>query len=279
VRCPDGIRGQRFYQKHVDPLPDFVDSVWLFSEHGEGDQRYVLCNNLPTLLWLGQLADLELHTTYSRVSPEPDGHHLTTQFAGSIESLRGSTLNHPDFVVFDLDPYLYAGTEQPGEEPALNQAAFARTCQVGCWLKELLDGLSLPSFVKTSGRTGLHIFVPVLRQLDYDAIRAASQTIGSFLVRQHPNDITMEWSVSKRTGKVFFDHNQNTRGKTLASIFSPRLAPEASVSMPVAWEELDRIYPPDFTILSVPDLLPGRGDLWAGILEAKHDLGGLLALG
>jgi bifunctional non-homologous end joining protein LigD len=192
--------------------------------------------------------------------------------------LKGSVLNYPDFIVFDLDPYLYAGTEEKGEEPALNRAAFARTCEVAFWLKEQLDGLGLSSFVKTSGRTGLHIFVPIFRQLDYDTVRAAAATIGQFLLRKHSKDITMEWSVSKRTGKVFFDYNQNTRGKTLASIYSPRLAPEASVSTPVAWDKLETIYPPDFTILTVPDLLEQRGDLWSDILEAKHDLSGLLEL-
>jgi bifunctional non-homologous end joining protein LigD len=87
----------------------------------------------------------------------------------------------------------------------------------------------------------------------------------------------MEWSVPKRTGKVFFDHNQNARGKTLASIYSPRPSPHAGVSMPVRWEELtEELYPTDFTILNVPDRLDRIGDLWAGILESKRDLGAVL---
>jgi len=96
----------------------------------------------------------------------------------------------------------------------------------------------------------------------------------------HRRDITMEWSVEKRTGKVFFDHNQNVRGKTLASLYSPRPSPEAAVSMPVRWEELREVYPSDFTIKSAADRVAKTGDLWASILEAKHDLAGLLgALG
>jgi bifunctional non-homologous end joining protein LigD len=87
----------------------------------------------------------------------------------------------------------------------------------------------------------------------------------------------MEWSVRKRKGKVFFDHNQNSRGKTLASAYSPRPSPEASVSVPLLWEELDEVYPTGFTILNVPDRLAKVGDPWKGVLEAKHDLGGLLA--
>jgi len=277
TRYPDGIAGEHFYQKHWDnPLPPFVASVRLFSEHNEGDQEYLICNNLPTLLWLGQIADLELHTWYSRVSPEPDGHHLSDRFTGSVENIDGSLLNFPDFIVFDLDPYIYSGREAAGDEPELNRKAFARTCEVALWLKELLDSLSLSSFVKTTGRTGLHVYVPILRQLDYDAVRSASETIGRFLLRQHPREITMDWAVRKRTGKVFLDHNQNARGKTLASVYSPRPLPEAAVSMPLRWDELGGVYPTDFTILSAPQRLAEVGDLWAGILEAKHDLKGLL---
>ena len=86
----------------------------------------------------------------------------------------------------------------------------------------------------------------------------------------------MEWTVEKRTGKVFFDHNQNVRGKTLASVYSARPLPEAAVSMPVRWDELLQVYPTDFTILTAMDRLDEVGDLWAGILDAKHDLRALL---
>jgi len=279
TRYPDGIAGEHFYQKHWGgTLPDFVDTVSLFSEHKEGDQEYLVCNNLPTLLWLGQIADLELHTWYSRIGPDPDGHHLSTQFSGSQKNIDNSLLSYPDFIVFDLDPYIYSGHEAAGEEPELNRKAFAKTREVAYWLKDMLDSLSLSSFVKTSGRTGLHVYVPILRTLDYRAVRSACETIGRFLLRQHPRQITMDWTVEKRTGKVFFDHNQNVRGKTLASIYSPRPLPEAPVSMPLRWDELSDAYPSDFTILSAPGLLAERGDLWAGILDAKHDLEGLLEI-
>ncbi|MEX0799789.1 MAG: non-homologous end-joining DNA ligase [Dehalococcoidia bacterium] len=277
TRYPNGIHGGHFYQKHYEqPLPEFVDTVLLFSEHNDEDTEYLICNNLTTLLWLGQLADLELHTWYSRVSPEPDGHDLSTDFAGSRESIDGSLLNYPDFMVFDLDPYIYSGREKKGEEPELNRKAFAATRQVALWLKELLDSLSLSSFVKTTGRTGLHIYVPILRQLPYRAVRHGCETIGRFLMAQHPKEITMEWAVEKRTGKVFLDHNQNVRGKTLASIYSARPLPEAAVSMPLRWDELDGAYPTDFTILSAPTRLVKAGDLWSGILDAKHDLQAML---
>ena len=228
-------------------------------------------------MWLAQLADLELHPWLSRVTQQPDATHLTTEFTGSREALEGSTLNYPDFINFDLDPYIYSGDERPGDEPELNRRAFAKGAEVALALKEVLDQLSLSSFVKTTGKTGLHIYVPIFRQLTSDQARAACETIGQFVLQAHPRDITMEWSVDKRTGKIFFDHNQNVRGKTLASIYSPRAVLDAAVSMPVAWEDLDGVYPNDFTILTVPDRLDETGDLWAGILEAKHDIASLLS--
>ncbi|MGA2285441.1 MAG: DNA ligase D [Dehalococcoidia bacterium] len=278
-RYPNGIDAESFFQKHYENgAPPYVEKVLLFSEQ-EGDQEYLLCNNLPTLLWLGQIADIELHTWYSRTNPEPDAAHLTTNFSGSLDNILGSALNYPDFIVFDLDPYLYSGEEKEGAEPELNRKAFAKTREVAGWLREVLTSLSLPAFVKTSGRTGLHVYVPIVRRFTFDEVRAAAGSIGRYLMQQHPNDITMEWSVAKRKGKVFFDHNQNSRGKTLASAYSPRPSPEASVSVPLLWEELPHVYPTDFTILNVADRLAQTGDPWQGILLAKHDLSALLSKG
>ncbi len=140
----------------------------------------------------------------------------------------------------------------------------------------MLDSLSLSSFLKTTGRTGLNIYVPIRREFDYDSVRAAAETIGRYLVQSHHRDVTMEWSVPKRAGKIFFDHNQNSRGKTLASLYSPRRSPEAAVSMPVRWDELREVYPTHFTLLTAPERLAQTGDLWADILGQKHDLAGLL---
>src|SRR5439155_12762490 len=115
IRFPDGIHGERFFQKHWEHnLPDYVDTVEIYAEHNDADGEFMLCNNLPTLIWLGQVAALELHTWYSRTTPEPDGHHLSSDFTGSVETLEDSLLNYPDFVVFDLDPYIYSGNEAKG---------------------------------------------------------------------------------------------------------------------------------------------------------------------
>jgi bifunctional non-homologous end joining protein LigD len=278
VRFPNGITGGHFYQKHYEqPIPAFVETVWLYSDHNKGDGEYILVNNLATLLWLGQLADIELHTWYSRVNPAGDAEDIPTTFAGSLENMHQSTLNYPDFVVFDLDPYLYSGNEARGAEPELHPEGFAATSQVALWLKDMLDQLGLASFVKTTGRTGLHIYVPITRKLDYHATHSISETLARFLEQQHPKEVTTEWAVDKRKGKVFADYNQNVRGKTLASIYSPRVLPWAAVSMPLLWDEVGKVFPTDFTILTAPDRLAKVGDLWADILDKKHDLAGALS--
>ncbi len=276
TRYPNGIDGGSFYQKHSEHAPDFVEKLPLFSSHNEGDGEYLMVGNLPTLVWLAQLANIELHPWLSRVALEPDAANLGTSFTGSREAIEESVLNYPDFIVFDLDPYIYSGVEQAGDEPELNRRAFKKVVDVALALKEILDQLSLSSFVKTSGKTGLHIYVPVLRQYNYRTARKTCELIGRFLLQHAPKDVTMEWSVNKRTGKIFLDHNQNTRGKNMASIYSVRPAPGAPVSTPVLWEELSEIYPTDFTIDTVPGRIEKMGDLWADILLSKHDLKRLL---
>ena len=276
TRYPNGIEGDFFYQKHYDRAPSFVESVPVFSESEGGVQGAILCNNLATLIWLGQVADLALHTSLARVSGEPDGGRLGVDFTTSKQTLEASTLNYPDFVLFDLDPYIYAGTEATGEEPELNRVAYQRVVEVAQWLKELLDAASLSSFVKTSGATGLHIYVPVLRDFDYRGVRGIAQTFGDFLLRAHPGEVTLEWATERRRGKIFFDVNQNARIKNLAAPFSPRAKPGAPVSMPLRWDELPHVYPTDFTIHTAPQRLAAMGDPWAGILDAKHDLTTLL---
>jgi bifunctional non-homologous end joining protein LigD len=248
----------------------------LYSAHNDIDGDYILCNNIQTLMWLAQLADLEIHAWMARVNPEPDAQGLPTTFAGSEETLDASVLNYPDYMIFDLDPYIYAGSEKSGEEPVLNRKAFEKTREVAFALKDILQQLRLSSFIKTTGKTGLHIYVPVVREYTYDEIRAASAAVGQYLVQMLPRDVTMEWTVSKRTGKIFFDHNQNTRGKTLAAQYSLRPVPWAGASAPITWEELASVYPTEFDIDTLPDRLARLGDLWAGIMRSKQNLRALI---
>jgi bifunctional non-homologous end joining protein LigD len=276
TRYPDGVNGKSFYQKHWDNPPDFARSVTIYSSHTEGDSDYLICDNLPTLLWLGQMGALELHPWFSRVDPAPDARGRGRRFSGSESTLKNSVLNYPDFVVFDLDPYQYSGREAKGEEPELHRKAFKRTRDLALRLREMLARLGLEILVKTSGRTGLHLYLPIVRKFDYDAVRSIAETIGRYALQEWPDEVTLEWSVKRRTGKIFFDYNQNTRGKSLASIFCPRRHPLGTVSMPVTWDQLERVYPTDFTLRTVPDILEREGDPWADILSAKQDLAELL---
>ena len=272
TRFPDGVTGKSFFQKHWEPAPPFARTVRIYSSHNDRDGAYLVCDNLATLLWLGQMAGLELHAWFSRTDPAPDAIGRSRTFTGSEAALERSILNYPDFVVFDLDPYLYSGKEGQGEEPELHRRAFARARRLAFRIREILDGLGLATFIKTSGRTGLHLYLPIVRDLDFDAARSVAEVIARHVQRERPKEVTVEWAVRRRTGKIFFDYNQNSRGKSLAVPFSPRRHAAATVSMPIAWDELDRVYPTDFTLHTVPDRLEAAGDPWAGMLDQRQDL-------
>jgi bifunctional non-homologous end joining protein LigD len=269
IRMPDGIGGESFFQKHLtQELPPFVETVEVYSKSKTENHSYPLCNNLPTLLWLGQLGTLEFHVWHSSLAETED----RSAYTGSLANLDASALNYPDYVVFDIDPYIYSGKEAPGAEPEFNRKAFEVGKTVAFWLKDLLDALSLRSFVKTSGKTGLHIFVPIARTLTFIQARSVCELIGRHLMAQHPDVITMEWSVDKRPGKIFFDHNMNARGKTLNVAYSPRGVPGAPVSMPVTWDELSGVEPPDFRMDNVPKLMAARGDVWRELHTTRQSV-------
>ena len=272
IRMPDGIHGQRFFQKHWEQeRPAFTETITVFSGHKDESHDYLLCNNLQTLLWLAQSGTLEFHVWHSRAKPGSDTTVKSTDYASSLESLEDSVLNYPDYVVFDIDPYIYSGKEAAGDEPELNTVAFEKGKEVAFWLRELLHSMALEPIVKTSGKTGLHVFVPIKRTIDFDAAREISELVGRHLMRQHPKDITMEWSVPKRTGKIFMDYNMNVRGKTLNVAYSPRGASGAPISMPLTWDELAGAHPLDFRITNVGERL-AKGDRWRDALKAKQSL-------
>jgi bifunctional non-homologous end joining protein LigD len=274
IRMPDGIRGQRFFQKHWEQeRPAFTETITVYSGHKDESHEYLLCNNLPTLLWLAQSGTLEFHVWHSRARLGPDTANKNVDYASSLESLESSILNFPDFVVFDIDPYIYSGKEKAGAEPELNTIAFEQGKEVAFWLRELLHGMSLEAIVKTSGKTGLHVFVPIKRTIDFDTARHVCELVGRHLLRQHPKVITMEWSVPKRTGKIFMDFNMNVRGKTLNVAYSPRGEPGGPISMPLTWEELAKAHPLDFRMTNVIEKLTRSGDQWRNALKNKQDLG------
>jgi bifunctional non-homologous end joining protein LigD len=273
IRMPEGIHGERFFQKHwSQTLPDYVESVTVFSETKDERHRYLLANNLPTLLWLGQVGTLEFHVWHSRAQPLPEAAGAKTDYASSLAALESSILNYPDYLVFDIDPYIYSGKEAKGAEPELNKRGFAVGKRVAFWLHALLREMSLEAIVKTSGKTGLHVFVPIERTVTFDQARHICETVGRHVMREHPKEITMEWAVEKRTGKIFIDYNMNVRGKTLNVAYSPRGVPGAPVSMPLTWEELEAAEPMDFTIKDVPARLEKTGDRWHDVLELKQSL-------
>ncbi|GAC1313073.1 MAG: DNA ligase D [Chloroflexota bacterium] len=272
TRFPNGIHGQLFYQRSPkESAPPFVERFVAYSEHNAGSDEYFVCNNVATLIWLAQLGDLELHVTHTRIAAMPDAPRLSTTFS-SLEEVERSTLNHPDFLVIDLDPYLYSGQEKAGAEPELHEQGFARTREVARWFRETLQQIGIQPFLKSTGKTGLHLYVPIARTLEYDSVRAIAETLAAQVQRAHPRSVTTEWAVAARRGKVFLDWNMNRRSASLAAAYSPRAVPWAGVSTPLGWDELDSVYPTQFDLLNVPDRLAQIGDLWAHLLDARVDL-------
>ena len=275
-RYPDGIKGKSFYHKNWNQnnKPTYVQTVKVYSESREGNIiNYIICNNKESLLWLANLGCIEMHPWYSRIKDFDE----CTQREDILDKEKCG-LNFPDFIIFDLDPYIYSGKEKKGQqEPEYNFKAFKATVNVAFNLRELFEELNIESYVKTSGKTGLHIFVPIVNLYTYEQTRSFAEIIGKILTKRHPGKITMDWNTTKRTGKVFFDHNQNARGKTIASIFSPRPTDLATVSVPIEWKDLANVIPTDFTILNVPDIINKQiPNPWIDMMKKKQDLNKIL---
>ena len=271
-RYPNGIEGKSFYHKDWSmSKPDYVITVPVYSEHRAEPINYLVCNNKKSLLWIANLGAIEMHPWYSRIRDFESCDNSSLIF----EEKCG--LNFPDFIVFDLDPYIYSGGEEKGQEPEYNTKGFKAAVEVAYHLRDLFNELKIKSFVKTSGKTGLHIYVPIKNEYNYDQTRSFAEIIGKMLMSRFPKKITMEWNTAKRTGKVFFDYNQNSRGKTIASVYSVRPTTSATVSMPVRWEELGDIIPKDFTLLTVPEIMRRKSDPWRGVLEHKQDMKSILS--
>lgn len=205
---------------------------------------YLLCNNLASLLFFAQNGVLEFHTSLSRLDQ----------------------LDQPDFITFDLDCHA-----------DLNLEAFKRACEVALLLNDYLKAAKLRSFVKVSGKNGLHVFVPIKREFGFEGTRALAETIAKFFVQQNPDVVTIELSVKKRDGKVYLDCSSNGSGRTIASPYTPRAVEWASVSAPVTWGELPEFLPTDLTLYTMATRLASVGDIWADILTKKNDLDSALA--
>jgi len=270
-RWPGGIQGRRMLQKHPESaLPAFVETATIFSETKGEDDEYLLCNNLATLVWLAERGALEIHLWHSRISGD-DVAGVRSPSSGSAADLARSAINFPDYMLFDIDPYIYAGNEPRGGEPAPNRQGFERGRQVAFRLKDVLDRMALESYVKTSGKTGLHVVVPIARTLRYDVVRRIAALISRHLVSEHPDAITTEWDTGKRTGKVFLDFNMNVRGKSTLAPYCPRGLAGAPVSMPLCWSDLVHALPMQFRIGTVTGRTT-HGDPWRAVLERKQSL-------
>ena len=241
----------------------------MYSGHKDEQHEYLLANNLPSLLWLGQVGTLEFHVWHSRaeVGPMLQASSPTTRAHSRRSNPRCSTI-----------PTTWCSTSTPTSiparkrraEPELNKKGFATGRRVAFWLRDLLKEMSLEAVVKTSGKTGLHVFVPIERTVTFDEARSlrwwAPPDAGA------PQEITMEWAIEKRTGKIFYDYNMNVRGKTLNVAYSPRGVPGAPVSMPLTWEELEAAEPTDFTLSNAPARLDRTGDRWHDVFSTKQSL-------
>jgi bifunctional non-homologous end joining protein LigD len=165
-------------------------------------------------------------------------------------------INRPDYLHFDLDP---------------GYATFDQVRQTGLVVRDALEALKIPSVVKTTGSKGLHVYVPIVRGPLQKEVWTFAKALARELAGRHPELITAEYKVAKRPrGRVLVDYNQNAWGRTLASIYSVRPRPEATVSTPVTWEEVEKgIRIEDFTVMNVPDRVAKIGDLWKPLLAAR----------
>jgi bifunctional non-homologous end joining protein LigD len=232
TRFPNGVDKEGFYEKDA-PIgtPSWVRTYERYSESAEREIAYILCNDLDTLVWLGNLAALEIHTTLSRAKA----------FEG------------PDFVFFDLDP-----------EPPLG---FDDIINAALLLKEKLDDLGMNSYVKTSGKKGMHAIIPIKEGYTFQQTREFTHRIGKQLAKESEL-IVSEFSRSREPGTIFVDYLQNSHGRTMICPYSLRGTALATVSTPIYWREVKKgLKPEDFTLFSV---VKREKNPWKGLLEDRQ---------
>jgi bifunctional non-homologous end joining protein LigD len=234
TRFPDGVDKEGFYEKDM-PLgtPSWVKTFRKHSESAGREINYIVCNNLDTLVWLANLAALELHMTLSK----------TDRF------------EKPDILVFDVDPEPPAGIDE--------------VVKVALMLKEKLDGLDLKSYVKTSGKKGLHILVPIVSEYAFNQTREYVHQIGRHLASES-GLVASEVSNPKKPGTVYIDYRQNSHGRTMVCPYSLRATPQATVSMPLDWTEVKKGLKPEAYTLST--VAKSESNPWKGMLENKQKL-------
>lgn len=235
-RHPDGIQGGSFYQKNVrGRVPAWMETVEISSDDGSCSE-YLLCQDEATLLYMANLGCIEINPWCSRKR----------------------SLNSPDFAVVDLDP------EDIGFDAVI---ATAQT------VREVLDEADIPAFPKTSGATGIHIYIPLAARYSYEEARNFAKTIALLANHRNPHITSIERMPYKRQGKVYIDFLQNARGQTLAAPYSIRPRPGAPVSTPLKWAEVKPgLNPVDFNIFTIEDRIAKIGDLYKPVLEQGVDI-------
>ena len=250
-RYPNGVDSEFFYEKNAPKhRPDWVKTVPVWSEGTNRTMYYVEAADLPTLIWLANLAAIELHPSLALAKD----------------------VSCPTMMVFDLDP-----------GPPAN---IVQCCQVAFWLREVFEHFNLQSFPKTSGSKGLQIYVPLNTRTSYDVTKPFARALAQLLEQEHPDAVVSDMKKSIRTGKVFVDWSQNDEHKTTVAVYSLRARERPTVSTPVKWEEVERAFKKKHAgllLFEAPHVVARAekmGDLFEPVLELKQklpDVKGLLA--
>ena len=237
-RMPDGIAGDFFYEKTAPShTPDWVQRCSVASEDSkDGVIGYLMVNDLSTLLYVANLGCIEMHPLHSRCV----------------------SVDQPDYLFFDLDPM---------------EAPFDMVLAVALHVKAALDALGIVGYPKTSGATGVQIYVPIEPGYSYQQVRDFVGAVGRMIEKADRERVTMAWQIKNRTGKVFIDHNMNRSGANISAVYSVRPEPGATVSTPLTWDEVaSGVTPQDFTIANVWERFADVGDRFEGVLSEPQDL-------
>ncbi|MFN8651886.1 MAG: non-homologous end-joining DNA ligase [Gemmatimonadales bacterium] len=243
TRYPDGIDGKSFYQKDAPSFaPEWMRTVGIWSEDTQREIRFFVVENVEGLVYIANMGSIPIHLWASRVE----------------------TLERPDWCVIDLDP---------------KEAPFSDVITVAQVLHELCEEIGLPNFVKTTGKTGLHILLPLGRQCTYEQSRVLGELLARLVIRKLPKITTITRQVERRGVKVYLDYLQNRFGQTIVAPYSVRPLPGATVSMPLVWDEVNEtLDPKHFTIRNALARLDRLGvDPCLPVIEMVPDLGGVLA--
>ena len=278
---PAASRGKSFYQKHWDDPPAFARTVAIYSSHGD-DRRRLSHLREPPDAPLARARWRASSCTPGTAAPTPSRTPRRTvrRFTGSEAALERSVLNYPDFVVFDLDPYDYSGARRAGAEPELHRRAFNRTRRLALQVREQLERLGLTTYVKTSGRTGLHLYLPIVRDLDFDAARDVAETIA-----KHARSGAAAGGDDRVGGRAAAGEDllrlqpEHPRQVARGALLHRGAIPTPPCPRRCAGRSWSGSIPPTSPSARCPTASRRDGDPWDGILSAKQDLGAILGVG